>query len=473
MKLFAVIFLLLLAVFPCAAITKVACIGASITYGHGLDNREHDAFPVQLQQLLGNGYAVSNYGVSGTTLLRKGDKPYWATQQYQAVLASQPDVVVIDLGGNDSKLINRGHLSEFEQDYADLIQSFKQLSSHPRIVLLLPIPVYLTDTVQLYDRVIMKDIIPRIQRVAYTTKVEVVDMHSLFIDKENLMPDKIHPNTAGARIYASRLFELITASRDTVFDMFSMLNGPLNGAMKESSFYGYACADFIYAGRNCKVVKPKWTAPKRPWVWRARFWGHEPQADIALLERGFHIAYCDVSELFGNRYAVAAWNSFRAVLIKHGLAKKPVLEGMSRGGVYVFNWAAENPDKVAAVYVDNPVLDLKSWPAGLGRLPASPAVFKQFKEDYELTTDAEVKAFKGSPIDKVDKIVKGRYPILILCADADETVAPEENTMLFEQKVKALKGKITVIYKPGAKHHPHSLPNPTPIVEFILKAVGM
>lgn len=467
MKLFATLFLLLLAAAPCAAITKVACIGASITYGHGIDQREQNSFPAQLQQLLGKEYTVSNYGVNGTTLLRKGNNPYWNTPQYQAALASLPDIVVIDLGGNDSKLINRVRLGEYEQDYYELIQSLKQLSSHPRIVLLLPIPSYLTDTAQIYDRVIVKDIIPRIQRVAYTERVEVVDMHSLFVDKANLMPDKIHPNAEGAGIYARRLSELITAKRDTVFDIFTRL--PVT--IRESSFYGYACADFDFVGKGCKVVKPRWTAPDRPWVWRARFWGHEPQADIALLERGFHIAYCDVSEWFGNRYAVAAWNSFCAVLTRHGLAKKPVLEGMSRGGVYAFNWAAENPDKVAAVYVDNPVLDLKSWPAGLGRLPESPREFKLFKEDYELTTDEQVKQFKGSPIDKVDKIVKGRYPILILCADADEAVAPEENTILFEKKVKALKGNITVIYKPGAKHHPHSLPNPTPIVDFILKAV--
>ena len=473
MKMFVVGFFLLLSAFPCAAIMKVACIGASITYGHGLDSREHYAFPAQLQQLLGSGYAVGNYGVSGTTLLRKGDQPYWNTAQYRAALASMPDVVVIDLGGNDSKLINRAYLDAFEQDCYDLVQSFKQLSSHPRIVLLLPIPAYPTDTTQINDRVIVKDVIPCIQRVAYRARVEVVDMHSLFIDKEHLMPDKIHPNVIGARMYANRLFELITAKRDTVFDMFRMLNRPLNGAIKESSFYGYACADFIFVNRKCKVVKPKWTAPGHPWIWRARFWGHEPQADIALLERGFHIVYCDVAELLGNREAIATWNSFYALLTKDGLAHKAVLEGMSRGGIYVFNWAAENPDKVAAVYVDNPVLDLKSWPAGLGRLPASPNVFKQFKEDYGLTTDEAIKAFKGSPIDKVDKIVQGGYPILILCGDADEVVAPEENTMLFEKKVKALKGNITVIYKPGMKHHPHSLPNPTPIVEFILKAVGM
>jgi len=164
-------------------------------------------------------------------------------------------------------------------------------------------------------------------------------------------------------------------------------------------------------------------------------------------------------------------NHFYDLLQKAGLARKAAMEGMSRGGVYVFNWAAENPDKVACVYVDNPVLDLKSWPGGLGQVKPDANVLPQLKADYGITTDAQLQQFKGSPVDKVKDIVKGKYPILILCADADEAVPPAENTLLFERKVKELHGNITVMHKPGFKHHPHSLPNPSPIVEFTLSAV--
>jgi hypothetical protein len=140
--------------------------------------------------------------------------------------------------------------------------------------------------------------------------------------------------------------------------------------------------------------------------------------------------------------------------------------------VYAFNWAAVNPDKVAAVYVDNPVLDLKSWPAGLGKGTQWPSETAQFKTDFNLKTEEDIKNFKGSPIDHVSKIVKGKYPILILCADADEAVPADENTYPFEKRIRELNGKIKVIHKPGFKHHPHSLPNPKPIVDFILAAVN-
>lgn len=78
---------------------KVACIGASITYGARINDRAQNCYPAQLQRMLGSGYEVTNYGVSGTTLLHNGDKPYRNTPQYQAALAANPGIVVIDLGG--------------------------------------------------------------------------------------------------------------------------------------------------------------------------------------------------------------------------------------------------------------------------------------------------------------------------------------------------------------------------------------
>jgi hypothetical protein len=271
------------------------------------------------------------------------------------------------------------------------------------------------------------------------------------------MPDKIHPDLQGTTMTAKRLYDVIVQPRDTSFDIFSKIKQ----LYKTNSFYGYPCAEFTVDGKDCKVAKPKWPAVGHPWVWRARFWGHEPQTDIALLERGFHIVYCDVAELLGNDEAISRWNSFYKMLHDAGLSKKAVLEGMSRGGIYIYNWAAVNPNKVACVYADNALLDLRYW--------TDTAILKQ---DYHLTYAGQIGALKASPIDKVSQIVKGGYPMLHLSADEDEALDPSKNTLLFEQKVKALNGSITVIHKPGFKHHPHSLPNPTPIVEFILYATG-
>ena len=67
---------------------------------------------------------------------------------------------------------------------------------------------------------------------------------------------------------------------------------------KKSTFHGYEQVDFKLGKVACKVVIPKKIADGKPWVLRARFWGHQPQFDIAMLERGYHVAYCDVGNLF-------------------------------------------------------------------------------------------------------------------------------------------------------------------------------
>jgi lysophospholipase L1-like esterase/pimeloyl-ACP methyl ester carboxylesterase len=213
-------------------------------------------------------------------------------------------------------------------------------------------------------------------------------------------------------------------------------------------------------------------APEAPWVLRARFWGHEPQADIALLERGFHIAYCDVANLYGGPEAIKRWDRFYGLMVQTGLSKKVVLEGMSRGGLIVYNWAEKNPKKVACVYADAPVIDGKSWPGGMGQGKGSALDWEAFKKIYGIKTEKDVSNFTGNPIHKIKSIAQGGFPMIHVCGAADVVVPIEENTKPFEEAIKANGGSIHVVYKEGVGHHPHSLENPTPIVDFILNATG-
>jgi len=187
----------------------VACLGASITAGATLPQPGTQAYPQQLQMLLGSGYHVTNDGVSSATLLRKGDLSYWSTSAYQTALRSQPDIVTIDLGGNDSKLINRIYADELLKDGADLIRSFSCGGHHPRIIILLPLPCFLADTTQIYDRVIVQEIIPRLQQLARAFHAEVLDLHTPFVDKKSWFRDGIHPDERGAALTAGKLAGLI------------------------------------------------------------------------------------------------------------------------------------------------------------------------------------------------------------------------------------------------------------------------
>ncbi|RAJ88051.1 lysophospholipase L1-like esterase [Chitinophaga dinghuensis] len=458
--------LLALLLFPSTVTAQrkiiVSCLGTSITYGAGMYNREKNNYPQQLQYLLGNNYEVHNYGVNGATLLDKGNKPYRSQPAYEQALSANSDIIFLEFGTNDSKQINWQHKEEFVQNYKALIGALQKKKHSPRIILLLPVPSYLKDSTSINDSIIRTQIHPFIQQVAYETGVELINLYPGFIGQPDLLPDQIHPSSIGAAMIARRLYEAVKVKEDPRFNIYRKMHVATTG----SSFYGYACYDFTYAGRNCKIVQPRVTAAGRPWVWRARFWGHEPQTDIAMLERGYHIVYCDVVEMFGNQTCIDIWNKYYQFLTGMGLHKKALLEGMSRGGIYIYNWAQANPDKVAGIYADAPQLDFRSWPR-----KGSLTNWEIFKQQYHLTEEQALH-FTGAPLDHAEAIAKMGFPMLHAVGDADSTVPVAENTALFEQRIKAAGGNITVIHKPGVAHHPHSLANPKPIVDFMLQATG-
>jgi len=133
----------------------------------------------------------------------------------------------------------------------------------------------------------------------------------------------------------------------------------------KGAWHGLDLHEFDFNGRKCKMVKPDAAAPSRPWVWRAEYWDHEPQADIALVKKGFHVVFIDCTGMYGQPEQIKIWNDFYEMLVRdHKLSKKCALEGLSRGGLYSYKWAEANPDKVAALYGDAPVCSMKSWPFG-------------------------------------------------------------------------------------------------------------
>jgi len=239
-----------------------------------------------------------------------------------------------------------------------------------------------------------------------------------------------------------------------------------------SAWRGFDRWDFTFDGRACVVCAPKQEAPSRPWIWRARFFDAWPETDVALLEHGFHLAYMDVADMYGSPLAVAHWDRFHEFLTgSHGFAAKPALEGLSRGGLIIYNWAITNPGKVACIYADAPVCSIRNWPGGGGLAPGSASDWAKCLAVYGMT-DSQADAYAGNPIDQLAPLAKARIPLLHVVGDADEVVPLVENTALIEQRYRALGGEIEVIHKPACGHHPHSLADATPIVEFILRHTG-
>lgn len=175
---------------------KVACIGDSITEGVGTHGARK-SYPDRLQALLGDGYVVGNFGVSGRTLLKKGDFPYWKEKKYQAALAMQPDIVVIMLGTNDTKPHNWKHEAEFTADYRELVQSFQALKSKPKVFVCRPVPVPGAGNFGINEANVQREI-PRVDALAKELGCGVIDMHAALAEHPEMLPDRVHPNNDGA-----------------------------------------------------------------------------------------------------------------------------------------------------------------------------------------------------------------------------------------------------------------------------------
>lgn len=187
--------------------TKVACVGDSITYGGGV--RDKNSYPAQLGVALGDKWSVENFGVSGATLLKNGDKPYWNLDRYQAALKFQPNIVIIKLGTNDSKSWNWLHKSEYVSNYIELIKSFQNLESKPTVWISYPVPAY-SGAWGIFGEVITSEIIPMIDEVAKKADVTIVDLYSALSGKNEFFPDGIHPNAEGSKLMAATVANAIS-----------------------------------------------------------------------------------------------------------------------------------------------------------------------------------------------------------------------------------------------------------------------
>jgi len=215
------------------------------------------------------------------------------------------------------------------------------------------------------------------------------------------------------------------------FDRYDFVMDDATGAItqitapeKEVTSFGID-ATLANGKRRAVVIVPKNAAPGDPWSWRGCYWNHEPQTEVELLKRGFHIAW--ISPDAGRQGQ--AWDRWYEFLTeKHGLSKKPAFIGMSKGGVNEFNWGVNHPDKVACIYADNPAL---------------------YDEDFG----------------KLSELAKHDVPLLHVAGTEDFLL--QHNTLVVENTYHQLGGAITVVIKEGTAHHPHSLKNPKFIADWI------
>ncbi len=190
-----------------AAPLLVACVGDSITFGSHVENREREAYPFVLARLLGPGYTTANYGVSGATLLKRGNKPYWKQKEFHQALASNPQIVVLMLGTNDSKTVNTPFAGDFEADLTMAIGVFQNLPSRPTVWLCLPPPVYKTNyTIQEATLAPLRAVVAK---VAHDRGLGLIDVNQALTGHADLYADGVHPVNAGAALIAQAVADAI------------------------------------------------------------------------------------------------------------------------------------------------------------------------------------------------------------------------------------------------------------------------
>lgn len=191
---------------------RVACVGNSITYGAGIENRERDAYPAQLQRMLGEGYVVGNFGKSGATLLNKGHRPYIGQEEFQQALTFAGDVVVIHLGINDTDPRDWPNYRDyFVRDYLALIDSFRVVNPKARILVARMTPItYCHSRFESGTRDWHEQIQHAIERVAELAGAQLIDFHTPLYPYPFMLPDAVHPTAEGAGILAQTVCSAIT-----------------------------------------------------------------------------------------------------------------------------------------------------------------------------------------------------------------------------------------------------------------------
>ncbi|MDX1364782.1 MAG: sialate O-acetylesterase [Arenibacter latericius] len=193
---------------------KVACVGNSVTYGTRVAERERNAYPVQLQELLGDNYEVANFGYPGATALKNGHKPYWDNPIFKESKSFQPNLVIIHLGLNDQGNNNwPAHKEEFVSDYLDLIQEYRNLPSSPEIIICKMSPSFSGHHwFEEGMRENYQEIQAKIDTIRELAGVDVIDLQEPLYRFPEYYADDLHPAKEGATIIANKIVRFISGN---------------------------------------------------------------------------------------------------------------------------------------------------------------------------------------------------------------------------------------------------------------------
>lgn len=237
--------------------------------------------------------------------------------------------------------------------------------------------------------------------------------------------------------------------------------------MQETLYNGFRRIDFTFEGREALLIFPEKPNENKNWLLKTEYFTAFPDFQIQMLHRGWHLAYIKNITRWCLEEDLDLKKRFAEFLhTEYGLYEKCVPVGMSCGGLIGSKFAAKYPECVSAMYLDAPVMNLLSCPAGLGI--AENALYQEFEEATGMTI-SDLICYREHPIDKMHLLLENKIPVVLVYGDSDTVVPYKENGALLEKYYKENGGVIEVYGKAGCGHHPHGLPDNTPIIEFVEK----
>ena len=222
--------------------------------------------------------------------------------------------------------------------------------------------------------------------------------------------------------------------------------------------------EFEFEGMRAIIVFPS-TEPNGKWLLKTEYFGAFPKFQIQMLERGYHLAYLqNVTRWCKDEDIERKHRFIKYISETYSLSSSCVPVGMSCGGMIAIKLAAAYPEDVSAMFIDAPVINLLSCPAGLGA--GRGTAFSEFENAMGMTLK-DLISYRNHPLDKLDILIENKTPVCIVCGDADDVVPFDENGIFVIEKYKNSGVPFKSIVVKGRGHHPHGLDDNTPIIDFI------
>lgn len=237
--------------------------------------------------------------------------------------------------------------------------------------------------------------------------------------------------------------------------------------MNTSVWNGFRRIDFEYLGREAVLVFPDKANENKNYLLKTEYFDAFPDFEIEMVRRGWHLAYIKNVTRWCIDEDLELKAKFCDFLTKeYGLCEKCTPVGMSCGGMIAVKFASRFPEKVSCLYLDAPVMNLLSCPAGLG--VGGDDLYQEFVSATGMTM-SQLICYREHPIDKIDILLQNHIPTILVYGEDDTVVPYIENGKILEEKYRKAGEVIETYGKKNCGHHPHGLSDNTPIIEFVEK----